>query len=154
MFQPKGVNFAVSPQQLPVVDCTATQSAIRNNDLAEDRRTRMTLMTAINCAKAPPPNLTLHQMKAIISLSRDENITISPADKGRCKVGFITAVNQNKVVTLLNDSTIYKPLKRDPAKEEGHRPPTKSGRGKIYRLAFLITNFNQGRSLQAFIDSQ
>uniref|UniRef100_A0A3P9B4B1 Metalloendopeptidase n=1 Tax=Maylandia zebra TaxID=106582 RepID=A0A3P9B4B1_9CICH len=85
----KGLNFAISPQQLPIVDLiTATESAIRINKLSqtEAEQIRMKVSATLSSAKVLPSNLTIQEKKAIASLSKDHNITVLPADKGRCTV--------------------------------------------------------------------
>ena len=113
----KGLNFAVTPKQVPIVELiTATESAIRKNKLsttqAEELRLKVT--AALSEAKNPTPNLSRQEMKAVASLSKDENITILPADKGRCTVVLNTVDYHNKVAALLEDGNTYEPLKRDP----------------------------------------
>ncbi|KAM9363267.1 integrin alpha-L-like [Symphorus nematophorus] len=48
------------------------------------RRHGTTISAALAGAKAPPSNLTIKERKALASLQRDRDITILPADKGRC----------------------------------------------------------------------
>ncbi|XP_070835613.1 uncharacterized protein [Chaetodon trifascialis] len=72
------------------------------------------LSAALSNAKPPPSNLTYEERKVVASLSKDENITILPADKGRCTVILNTNDYQDKILSLLNDSNTYECLKRDP----------------------------------------
>ena len=117
----KGLNFAISPQQLPVVDLiTATESAIRNNKIskAEAEQLLMKVKEALSSAKTPPSNLTPQERKAMTSLSsRDQNISIFPGEKVRCTVVLNTANYHKKITTLLSDNTTYEALKRDPRKQ-------------------------------------
>jgi len=113
----KGLNFAIAPQEVPIVELiTATESAIRNNNLAETEaeQLRMKVTATLSSAKPPPSNLTPQEMKAITSLSQDQSITILPADKGRCTVVLNTSDYQDKIITLLKDNNTYESLKRDP----------------------------------------
>lgn len=110
----KGLNFAMTPQQLPIVDLiTATESAIRKNNLTETEaeQLRLKVSAALSSAKPPPSNLTTEERKAVTSLSKDPNITILPADKGRCMVVLNTPDYHNKVSTLLSDTNTYELLK-------------------------------------------
>ena len=86
--------FFISPQHLHVVEfITATESAIRNNKLkeAEAQQIRIKASAAISYAKILPSNLTIQERKALRSLSKDQSITILPADKGRCIVFLNTS---------------------------------------------------------------
>jgi len=90
----KRLNFAIFPQQLAVVDLiTATENAIRNNKISEAEAEHLCIKvtTALFSTKTPPLNLTPQERNAVASLSRDQNITIFPADKGRCTVVLNTA---------------------------------------------------------------
>ena len=82
----EGLNFAISPQRLPVVELiTATKSAIRNNKIseAEAEQLSMKVTAALSSAKATPSNLTPWERKAVTSLRRDQNINI----KGKMHCG-------------------------------------------------------------------
>ncbi|XP_035759992.1 alpha-1-inhibitor 3-like [Neolamprologus brichardi] len=46
----------------------------------------MKVSATLSSAKVPPSNLTIQEKKAVASLSKDHNITVLPADKGRCTV--------------------------------------------------------------------
>ncbi|XP_060756880.1 uncharacterized protein LOC132867932 [Neoarius graeffei] len=113
----KGLNFAVSPEQIPVVELiTATETAIRNNNLTntESEQLRLKISAALSSAKAPPSNLTSQERRALTVLQRDRNITILPADKGRCTVVLNTADYHSRMTSLLSDTTTYETLRRDP----------------------------------------
>ena len=85
----KGLNFSTTPKKPPVVDIiSATESAIKQSGLnqpeAEELRHKV-CSTLVN-AKLPRPNLTSGEQAALRDLSRDEDIVILPADKGKCIV--------------------------------------------------------------------
>ena len=65
-------------------------------------------------AKLPPPNVTQEERESLKSLSKDKDITILPADKGRSTVVLDTASYHSKVSELLRDDKTYEPLKKDP----------------------------------------
>ena len=113
----KGLNFSVAPNCIPHVELiTATESAIKHNNLctsdAEELRTKVS--ACLVNAKTPNSNLNKQQREAIKTLGQDKDITILPADKGRCTVVLDKTEYHNKVCELLNDSKTYEPLKRDP----------------------------------------
>ena len=112
-----GLNFAITPKQLPIVELiTATESAIKKNKLSTTQadELRLKVTAALSEAKSPTPNLSSQEMKAVVTLSKDETITILPADKGRCTVVLNTSDYHDKVTALLGDDTTYETLKRDP----------------------------------------
>ncbi|XP_041820389.1 uncharacterized protein LOC121626093 [Chelmon rostratus] len=109
----EGLNFAMTPKQVPIM---ATESAIKKNRKTETEgeQLRLKVSAALSNAKPPPSNLTYEERKAVTSLSKDENVTILPADKGKCTVISNTNDYQDKILSLLNDSNTYECLKRDP----------------------------------------
>ncbi len=75
----KGLIFAVTPQQVPIIELIATtESAIRKNNLTETEteQLRLKVSATLSSGKAPPPNLTAQERIAMKSPSRDKNITI------------------------------------------------------------------------------
>ncbi|XP_071344169.1 uncharacterized protein [Trachinotus anak] len=113
----KSLNFAMTPKELPIVDLiTATESAIKKNNLIETEaeQLRLKVSAVLSKAKIPPSNLTFEERKAVTALGKDQNITILPADKGRCTVVLNTTDYQAKISALLSDSNTYETLKRDP----------------------------------------
>ena len=113
----KGLNFSVTPTTIPTTDyITAVESAIRNNKLtgAEADDLRLSVTSSLKTAKPPPSNITVEERKALASLQKDENITILPADKGRCTVILNTTDYDSKLTDLLSDNKTYEKLKGDP----------------------------------------
>lgn len=68
-------------------------------------------------AKIPKSNLTPGEWKALTTLKKDDNITILPADKGKCLVVMDTQEYITKMEDKLNDITTYKQIMYDPTKE-------------------------------------
>ncbi|KAK7893340.1 hypothetical protein WMY93_022492 [Mugilogobius chulae] len=113
----KGLNFAVTSNHIPTVDfITATEAAIKKNNMtgseAADLRLRVT--ATLNSAKPPPSNITPEERKALTALQKDHSINILPADKGRCTVILNTTDYEAKINNLLEDTSTYQKLKRDP----------------------------------------
>ncbi len=100
----------MTPQQVSITELIiATESAIRKNNLIETKAKQLRLKVSANLssAKVPPSNLTFQERKAVTSLSRDQNITILLADKGRCTVVLNTVDYHTKVSTLLSNTNTY-----------------------------------------------
>ncbi|XP_044151431.1 uncharacterized protein LOC122939429 [Bufo gargarizans] len=113
----KGLNFAITPRTIPIVDIiSATEASIHSNKVphGEDEQLRLKVSAALASAKPPPSNLTREERKAVTSLKKDTNITILPADKGRCTVVLNTSDYDAKVTSLLDDNNTYEALRRDP----------------------------------------
>ena len=113
----RGLNFAVVPDRIPHVELiTATESAIKRNqlDIAEAEELRAQVTSCLVNAKLPPSNISKGQREAITSLSKDRNILVLPADKGRCSVVLDKSDYAEKVESLLNDTKVYELLKKDP----------------------------------------
>ncbi|RXN35800.1 hypothetical protein ROHU_003514 [Labeo rohita] len=113
----KGLNFAVTPDHIPVIDMiTATESAIRNNNIPEEEAEQLRAQVSMSLLKAkpPPPNLSEQEKRALTSLSKDINVTILPADKGRCTVVLNADDYHSRVTALLSDYNTYEILNRDP----------------------------------------
>ena len=74
------LNFAVAPEQIPVVDLiTAVESAIRNNKQADTEtveQLQLNVSAAFAQPKAHPSNLTTEERKALASLKRDRKTPI------------------------------------------------------------------------------
>ena len=107
----------MTPTTIPTTDyITAVESAIRNNKLtgAEADDLRLSVTSSLKTAKPPPSNITVEERKALASLQKDENITILPADKGRCTVILNTTDYDSKLTDLLSDNKTYEKLKGDP----------------------------------------
>ena len=67
-------------------------------------------------AKPPKSNISQEERKALKELSKDNDIVIVPADKGRSTVVMNRKDYNSKMNKLLEDRTTYLPLKKDPTK--------------------------------------
>ena len=84
----KGLNFAVTPRKVPVVDIvTATESACRslNNGDANELRSKVVNILNKN-EKVKEQNVGKDEWDAIDNLRKDDSIIVLPADKGRVTV--------------------------------------------------------------------
>ena len=113
----RGLNFAVTPSKIPVHEYViGVESACRILGLEthDAARLRADCTRIIKNAKPPTPNITAEEQEALKSLSKDNNITILPADKGRLIVLMNTKDYISKSMDLLGDTNTYQVLKRDP----------------------------------------
>ena len=116
----KGLNFAVTPQNLPIDDLiTATELACKNikeKHRADGLRCEVAKAVMKHKAKEKRSNISQEERKALQTLRSDKTIKILPADKGRATVIMKATDYDAKIAGLLGDDTIYKKLERDPTK--------------------------------------
>jgi hypothetical protein len=114
----KGLNFAVTPKRLPVIDLvTATESACRQlggGDKEELRSKVVNILSRGDAGLARDQNITKKERDALDSLKKDENIMVLPADKGRVTVVMNKEDYLSKCKDLLKDEKTYTKLKKDP----------------------------------------
>ena len=111
----KGLNFAVTPNRLPVDEfITATEVACRHLKPADADSLRSDVVKTLKSFRKPPPNISLKERKALESLKKNKDIMILGADKGRATVIMNTKDYKNKIEDLLKDENTYEALKKDP----------------------------------------
>jgi len=111
-----GLNYVIAPDKLPVVDIiTATERACSNLSNSESAELRNKVADVLSKNKTPTrSNITREERTALVGLSKDKDILVLPADKGRCTVVMDKTEYKSKCDTMLQDSNTYKKLKRDP----------------------------------------
>ena len=127
----KGLNFAVTPERLPVEDkVSATESVCRRLDFCLKKSTtdkpRAEVTKILKCLKA---------MCIERNLAKDEDNIILPADKGRSTVILNKRYYQQKMSALLDDDKTYEILVSD---------PTKSYKNK---LIIMLKQWKGGKSI-------
>ena len=112
----KGLNFAATPPKLPVDDfIMATEQACQYIDSAPKAASLRHDVVKILSSKRPiRQNITLEERKALQTLSRNNEIKILPADKGRVTVLMNSNDYHTKISGLLTDELTYAKLKSDP----------------------------------------
>lgn len=65
-------------------------------------------------AKLPSQNITKEENKALGDLTKDKNIVLVPADKGKCVVILNKSDYDHKCQQLLKDKKTYKPIGYNP----------------------------------------
>ena len=129
----KGTTFAVTPNRLPVVDfITVTENAICLSSLyeAKSELLRSKVCDTFCKNKARVMNLNKDEREAVDCLTKDENVVIVPADKGRCLVVLNREDYDQKCKSLLDDKKTYKPLGCNPT--NGFRKKVCAFTNKIY----------------------
>ena len=106
----KGLNFAVTPKKLPVVDLiAATESACRYLNSSDANELRAKVVSTIGKhGNINDQNITKKERKAIEDFRKDENIMILPADKDRTTVVMDKQEYLNKCNSMLQDTKTYK----------------------------------------------
>ena len=114
----KGLNFAVTPDKVPIDDyVVATEQASWSlPDSAKDQL-RAEVIGTIKNTKLPKSNLTEDQQCALRCLSKEKNIKILAADKGRATVVMDSTEYEAKMKAMLSDPETYETLKSDPTRK-------------------------------------
>ncbi len=113
----RGLNFAITPNKVPIVDIiTETESGIHRAKLprVEAESLRNKVAASITSTKLPKSNISKEEWNSLRSLSKNDDILILPADKGRCTVVLDRSQYDEKARDLLSDKNTYELLKRDP----------------------------------------
>ena len=115
----KGLNFAVTPRKLPVVEViTATESACRGLDPGDANELRAKVVGILDREhNVKDQNVTKQEWASIDSLKKDESIMVLPADKGRTTVVMNRKDYDRKCQDLIADNKTYVKLKTDPTRK-------------------------------------
>ena len=100
----KGLNFAVTPANIPATEIIAkVEAAARQLDTEQADTVRRALNGILQQAEPPEPNITKEMRDALKSLKEDESIMVLPADKGRASVVMDTDTYRAKISTLIEN---------------------------------------------------
>ena len=113
----KGLNFAPTPNQVPVAKSMANAETALKYLKASPKsvsNARAKIVGILNRKSRLTPNLSPAQCLGLKQLRTNEDIIILPADKGRATVAMDKKNYNEKLLAMLNDTTMYKRLKRDP----------------------------------------
>ena len=104
----KGLNFAITPKRIPVLDIVASVEKgfknVRNQSAVELARSKITRV--LSNSRLPPPNLSPEEKKALQELRSDHTIRIMRADKDNCTVIMDKKDYDDKIMHLLNDRNV------------------------------------------------
>ncbi|XP_072050059.1 uncharacterized protein [Amphiura filiformis] len=113
----KGLNYAVVPESVPVAEfVTVTESAVSLARLnpSDAETLRHKICETLCNTELPQSNITKDERKALSELTKDENIAIVPADKGKCVVVLNKCDYDDKCNDLLKDEKTYKRVGYNP----------------------------------------
>ncbi|XP_052806817.1 uncharacterized protein LOC128236035 [Mya arenaria] len=111
----KGLNFAVSPENVPVSEyICATEKVCSFLDNNEADIVRTEVVGLLKNAKLSKGNISKEERVALRELSKNKDITILPADKGKSTVVLDTTDYEGKVRVMLGDERTYVKLDKDP----------------------------------------
>ena len=109
-----GLNFAVTPKQIPtfkIVAATEATASQLDGETAQLLRHRVS--SILSTAKPPKSNLSRQLQKAVKNLREDRDIVILPADKGNATVILDQTDYAAKMEHLLEDRA-YRKVQRNP----------------------------------------
>ncbi|XP_046387902.1 uncharacterized protein LOC124157319 [Ischnura elegans] len=110
----KGLNFAVAPARLPKEELvTEVEYAVRKLPKEEADELRGEVSRILLNSKTPVNNVNREEKKALRELRTNDDIIITPADKGNATVVMNKEDYISKINDLLNDDT-YSEEKLDP----------------------------------------
>ena len=110
----KGLNFAVTPTNIPATEIIAkVESAVRSLDAERADTVRRAVNTILQQAESPKSNITKEERAPLKSLKEDNTIMILPAAKGRANVVLDTDTYHAKMSALIETGP-YQPLNKDP----------------------------------------
>ena len=110
----KGLNFAVTPADIPATEIIAkVESAVRQLDAERADTVRRAVNAILQQAEPPKPSVTKEQQDALKSLEEDKSIMILPADKG-CASVVLDADTYHAKMSALVDFGPYQLLNKDP----------------------------------------
>ena len=119
----KGPKFSFLPKQVPVADIVSSlESALHKYcpSVSNPDEVRSCLINTLynSQKKAKSPTTftrkNLHDIKILSNLRKDPSIIITKADKSNSLVVMDTADYDNKIFSLLKDTSTYKPITHDP----------------------------------------
>ena len=109
----KGLNFAVTPGNIPATEIIAkVEAAVRQLDTEQADTVRRAVNSILQQADPPEPNIT-KIWDALKNLKEDESIIVLPMDKGRASVVMDTNTYRAKMSTLIENGP-YQLLNKDP----------------------------------------
>ncbi|XP_015124857.1 uncharacterized protein LOC107046694 [Diachasma alloeum] len=119
----KGHNFAVAPTKIPTQEIISqTETAIFHLPSEIGNEIRRKLSNILHKAKPPKQNITREERSALLSLKKNDNIVILPADKGNATVVMDKEAYSDKIKAMLTNSNIYKKLNKDPTSGVERKP--------------------------------
>jgi len=102
----KGLNFAIAPRKQQIAEIvTNLECAAHFLPVDQKDSFRFEIRKAIDKPKKPKNNLTRQEELALESLTKDENIVIMPADKGKAAVIMDTTEYTHKKEEILADTS-------------------------------------------------
>ena len=111
----KGLNFAVTPKNVPTEDIiTATELACKNLDGERAANLKSEITRAVKRRKKIKPNITVEEVRALQELRKNDSVMILPADKGRATVILDRSEYDSKITKILDDTKTYEKLSKDP----------------------------------------
>ena len=111
----RGLNFAVTPDRLPVNDVIVQTEKACGLIPAEERdKLRAEVCGALKSARMSTSNISKEERAAVRNIGKDTSIMILPADKGKATVVMDKKDYEKKVKDMLSDERTYLKLDNDP----------------------------------------
>ena len=115
----KGLNFAPVPTSFPLQDTIAgMEEAARKLPTDDAQDLQMRVCGILRSSKLPKDNIARSQRVALKEMKGWDDEVILPADKGNATVMMERGDYEGKVRELLNDTSTYRRLPKDPTQAQ------------------------------------
>ena len=113
----RGQNYAISPTKVPTTDyIVSIESTLKDSKLPPDvtEKVRSEVVGVLRNCAPPSSNLNRKERMALKELQQDKDLTILPADKGKCLVVMDTNTYVDQANTMLSDNNTYTKVPKAP----------------------------------------
>ena len=111
----RGLNFAVTPDRLPVNDIIVqTEKACGLIQEGERDKLRAEVCGALISAHLPKSNISKEERAALRNIGKDKSVMVLPSDKGKATVVMDKEEYEKKVKDMISDERTYLKLDNDP----------------------------------------
>ncbi|KAL0870054.1 hypothetical protein ABMA27_006218 [Loxostege sticticalis] len=111
------MNFALTPKRIPYenIICGVEETIIRNKVPPTDADIlRQDVAVILRKSRLPKSNITAEERRALKDLRQNKDILVLKADKGNATVVMNTGDYDGKIRSMLEDTTVYKPVSYNP----------------------------------------
>jgi len=114
----KGLNFALSPKTIPVLEIAAFVvkglKNICNKPVGEIEMARSRIAQVVHNSRPSTPNVSPQEINALNNLKSDNSIIILKAEKGNIIVVMDKYDYDSKILQLINDTNTCRKIKMKP----------------------------------------
>ena len=110
----KGLNFAVTPENIPATESIAkVESAVRQLDAEQADTIKTAVNSILQQAESSEPNITKEMRDTLKRLKEDDSSMVLPAEKGHVSVVMDTSTYHARISSLIENGP-YQLISKDP----------------------------------------